>query len=155
MTEAPWLDEHEQRVWRQWVHVAAQLPASLQRALQEEAGLSLPDYEVLVRLTDTDEGRVRISELARLLTWEKSRLSHHLTRMERRGLIRREECVDDGRGAFVVITGEGRAAIERAAPGHVRVVRSLFFDPLSPADVVAMDAALGKLAKRLAPPHGS
>lgn len=145
----PWLDDEQQRVWRQWVAVSTRLPAELQRAMQEEAGLSLSDYEVLVRLTDTEEGRVRISELAKLLGWEKSRLSHHLTRMERRGLIRREECPDDGRGAFVVLTGEGRGSIETAAPGHVREVRRLFFDRLEPAEVRLLDQLLTKVADGL------
>ena len=145
----PWLDDEQQRVWRQWVSVSTRLPAELQRAMQEEAGLSLSDYEVLVRLTDTEEGRVRISELAKLLGWEKSRLSHHLTRMERRGLIRREECPDDGRGAFVVLTGEGRGSIETAAPGHVREVRRLFFDRLEPAEVRLLDQLLTKVADGL------
>src|SRR3954454_9231455 len=102
MDSGRWLTDTQQRVWRSWLAANALLPAALHRELQADAGLSLPDFDVLVRLTDSGEGRVRMSDLARALTWERSRLSHHVKRMERRGLVRREECPDDGRGAFVV-----------------------------------------------------
>ena len=78
---------------------------------------------MLVQLTDSPEGRVRVTDLARALSWEKSRASHHLTRMERRGLVAREECRDDGRGAFVALTPEDRTAIEGAALGHVQTAQ--------------------------------
>jgi DNA-binding MarR family transcriptional regulator len=92
---------------------------------------------------------VRVSALAAALGWERSRLSHHVTRMERRGLVAREECGDDGRGAFVVLTPEGRSAIEAAAPGHVRTVRSLVFDELTPAEVASLEAITSKVLGRL------
>ena len=112
-----WLTAEEQRVWRRWMTLNAQLSATLQRELQDDAGLSTQDYEVLVHLTDNPEGRMRVTDLARLMQWERSRVSHHVTRMERRRLVQRVECAEDGRGAFVVITQQGRAAIEQAAPG--------------------------------------
>src|SRR4051794_958070 len=119
MDSVRWLTDKQQRVWRSWLATTAQLPAALHRELQADAGLSLPDFDVLVQLTEAADGRVRITDLARALMWERSRVSHHLTRMERRGLVRREECHDDRRGAFVVLTSEGRAAIDGAAPAHV------------------------------------
>lgn len=143
-----WLTDSQQHLWRLWLATSAQLPAALHRELQAD-GLSLPDFEVLVQLTESPEGRVRVTDLARALSWEKSRASHHLTRMERRHLVRREECRDDGRGAFVALTPEGRAAIEQAAPGHVRTVRSLFFDGLTDKEIEVLDAALGKVLARL------
>jgi DNA-binding MarR family transcriptional regulator len=130
-SDGPWLTEKQQRVWRQWLTVNAQLPSALHRQLQADSGLSLQDFDVLVQLTDTAAGRVRVSILAQALNWERSRLSHHITRMEGRGLVEREECPDDGRGAFVVLTESGRAAIEAAAPAHVRTVRALVFDSLT------------------------
>ncbi|NYG56768.1 MarR family transcriptional regulator [Nocardioides perillae] len=166
----PWLDDDEQRVWRQWLAVSARLPAALHRQLQEGTGLSLPDFDVLVRLTDTlpdadaptvrDAGgaatadgtsaaRLRVGDLAEALQWERSRLSHHLRRMEGRGLVAREECADDGRGAFVVLTPAGRAAIEAAAPDHVRLVRSLVFDALTPAQVTALGEVTAAVLARL------
>ncbi|MCW2760913.1 MAG: slyA [Marmoricola sp.] len=144
-TEGPWLSEDQQRVWRSWVMVNAQLPAMLNRELQSGSGLSLPDFDVLVELTDAREGRVRVSDLARDLAWERSRVSHHVTRMERRGLVSREECPSDGRGAFVVLTAEGRSAIEKAAPAHVSTVRRLLFDGLDDAEVAALEVVLEKM----------
>lgn len=149
MDSAPWLSEKQHRVWRQWLTASAVLPAALHRALQADAGLSLPDFDVLVQLTESADGRARVTDLARALGWEKSRASHHVTRMERRRLVKRVECRDDGRGAFVALTGEGRAAIEQAAPGHVRTVRSLVFDELTDEEVDVLESALGKVLARL------
>jgi DNA-binding MarR family transcriptional regulator len=121
-----WLTADQQRAWRAFLQMQGQLAARLNRQLQSDSGLSLADYDVLVQLTDQPEGRLRPYELQRFLQWEQSRLSHHLGRMQRRGLVARDECVDDGRGAYIVITKAGRAAIEAAAPGHVKAVRELF-----------------------------
>ncbi|MCP2167152.1 DNA-binding transcriptional regulator, MarR family [Goodfellowiella coeruleoviolacea] len=145
MNDVPWLSDDEQRMWRQWMGLNAELLATLNRETQADAGLSNADYQVLVVLTDSAEGRIRVSELAAALQWERSRVSHHVARMEKRDLVSRRGCPDDGRGAFVRITETGRAAIERAAPGHVRTVRRLVFDALS-ADEVAQ---LGEIFHRL------
>jgi DNA-binding MarR family transcriptional regulator len=147
--DSPWLTDEQQRVWRRWLAVHDQLPAALHRELQADSDLSLQDFDVLVKLTDAVEGRVRVSELATALHWERSRLSHHVKRMQGRGLVRREECADDGRGAFVVLTAAGRAAIERAAPGHVRTVRRLLFDALSDQELEALAAITGKVLTQL------
>jgi len=109
--------------------------AQMGRELQAYSELSHSDFAVLVCLTDVPESRVRVLELARALQWEKSRLSHHLGRMQRRGLVAREECPSDARGAFIVLTDAGRAAIEAAAPQHVETVRRLVFDTLTPEQV--------------------
>ena len=144
-----WLTAEEQRVWRRWLTLNAQLSATLQRELQDDAGLSTQDYEVLVHLTDNPEGRMRVTDLARLMQWERSRVSHHVTRMERRRLVQRVECAEDGRGAFVVITPQGRAAIEQAAPSHVNTVRRLVFDALSPEEVDSFGAIIEKALAQL------
>lgn len=141
----PWLDDAEQRLWRTWLEVTAALPSALHQDLQDSAGLSLPDFDVLVRLTESPGGRLRVSELAEALTWERSRLSHHLRRMGARGLVAREECDDDGRGAFAVVTDVGRAAIEAAAPGHVRTVRRLVLDSLDEGDLERLQGALDRM----------
>ena len=145
-----WLSAEEEHLWRAWMQLNAQLSARLQRQMQGDAGLSASDYEVLVHLTDSPEGRVRVTELARLLYWERSRVSHHVTRMERRGLVERTECAEDGRGAFIAVTPAGRAAIEQAAPGHVRAVRRLMFDALSKEEVDRLGTAIDKMLTRLA-----
>ncbi|WP_067168725.1 MarR family winged helix-turn-helix transcriptional regulator [Microtetraspora niveoalba] len=147
--DAPWLDADEQRAWRAYLRMQGRLAATLNRQLQIESGLSLADYEVLVHLTDTPEARLRPYELQWALQWEQSRLSHHLTRMRRRGLVEREECSDDGRGAFVVLTEKGRQAITAAAPGHVGVVRRFFFDGLSREEVALLERLATRILGRL------
>jgi DNA-binding MarR family transcriptional regulator len=138
MTETRWLDADEQRAWRRFLQMQVELNARLARQLQADSNLSMADFEVLVNLTDVPEGRVRVTELAKSLQWEKSRLSHHFSRMEKRGLVVREDCPSDARGAFVVLTPQGRAAIEAAAPGHVEAVRRLIFDGLTAEQVDAL-----------------
>jgi DNA-binding MarR family transcriptional regulator len=115
------------------------LEAELARDLAADSGLSYSDYVVLVALTDRAGGRLRPYELGTILGWEKSRLSHHVSRMADRGLVRKEPCGADRRGAFVTVTRRGRKAIEAAAPGHVGAVRRLFVDHLTPdeLDVIA------------------
>ena len=146
-----WLDDREERAWRGLLTMNAQLGGRLRRALQRDAGLSDADYHVLVQLSEARGARLRVFELVRALQWEKSRVSHHLRRMEERGLVEREECPTDGRGAFVVLTGTGRAAIEAAAPKHVAEVRRAFVDVLSPAQLDALaeisTAVLAHLAR--------
>ena len=137
-----WLSDEEQQVWRAYVRANELLHVRLNRQLQRDTGLSEGDYAVLVYLSETLGDRLRGYELAAAIQWEKSRLSHHLTRMEKRGLVRREECPTDGRGAFVVLTEEGRRRIEAAAPLHVAEVRRAFIDVLSPAQL----ANLGEIA---------
>ncbi|MFC4059128.1 MarR family winged helix-turn-helix transcriptional regulator [Planomonospora corallina] len=136
--DAPWLDDDQQRAWRAYLRMQARLSAALNRRLQTSSGLSLADYDVLVHLTDAPDGRLRPYELQHALEWEQSRLSHHLSRMQRRGLVERRECADDGRGAFIVLTETGREAIATAAPGHVEAVRELFIDALGPDQVGAL-----------------
>jgi len=137
--EVRWLDEREARAWRSLQLMQLRLTAALARQLAAESGLSYQDYVVLVALTDRPDGRLRVFELARDLGWEKSRLSHHLGRMAERGLVVKEPCDADRRGAYVVVTPRGRTEITAAAPGHLRAVRRLFVDHLTPAqlDVIA------------------
>jgi DNA-binding MarR family transcriptional regulator len=144
-SEVRWLTADEEHLWRGWLKLNGELASTLQRELQQDVGLSMPDFEVLVHLTDNPDGRVRVTELAGLLQWERSRVSHHIKRMEHRGLVERMECSMDGRGAFVAITPQGRAAIEEAAPGHVMAVRRLMFDVLSEEEKAALAAVIEKL----------
>lgn len=148
--ETRWLDEDESRAWRAYLRMQARLTAELNRQLQAGSNLSFADYDVLVQLTEAPEGRLRPFQLQELLDWEQSRLSHHLSRMQKRSLVRREDCDDDGRGAYVVLTSTGREAITAAAPGHVTAVRELFFDQLEAEDVAALSRLAGRIADRLA-----
>jgi DNA-binding MarR family transcriptional regulator len=147
--QTPWLNEEEQRLWRRWLLVQNRLAAALNHHLQTDAGLSLQDFDVLARLTDEATGKIRITQLATGLDWERSRLSHHIRRMQQRDLVEREECPDDGRGAFVVLTKAGRAAIEHAAPGYVRTVRLMMFDSLSAQELKMLDIINRKVLHQL------
>ncbi|WP_408897789.1 MarR family winged helix-turn-helix transcriptional regulator [Nocardioides sp. R1-1] len=136
-TTTQWLDDEEARAWRAWIDLNAQLSARLNRELQAASGLSIADYEILVALTDDDvpDHSLRMYELGERLQWEKSRVSKQVSRMEARGLVVRRHCADDRRGAFVDLTDAGREAIEAAAPGHVALVRELFFEGLDAEQV--------------------
>lgn len=149
MTDSPWLDDRSQQVWRRWLAVTGALPGAMGAQLQADSRLSTADFSVLVQLSEADGERYRIAELADALQWERSRLSHQLTRMEKRGLVRREECVDDGRGAFAVLTDEGRDRLVQAAPGHARLIRGIFFDDLLPEDLDALHRILTRLGDRI------
>lgn len=144
-----WLSAQEQQAWRGLLQMTAQLDAEMNRQLQETNGLSTADYAVLAPLSESAEGRLRAFEIAQVLDWEQSRLSHHLTRMHKRGLIAREECPSDRRGAFVVLTDAGRRAVEAAAPGHVETVRQLLFDPLTPEQVRTLAEISDRVLARL------
>jgi DNA-binding MarR family transcriptional regulator len=146
-----WLNDEEQQAWRAWLDLNAKLSARLNRELQE-SGLSLSDYEILVALTDQDvpDRSLRMYELGERLQWEKSRVSKQVTRMAARGLVERRDCADDRRGAFVDLTEEGMAAIKAAAPSHVELVRSLFFDGISPDDVAVLARFTNTVLARLA-----
>jgi DNA-binding MarR family transcriptional regulator len=142
MEDVAWLNQREERAWRALQFMQMRLEGELARQLAADSGLSYPDYLVLVALTDRPDGRMRLFELASVLGWEKSRLSHHVARMVDRRLVTKKRCGDDRRGAYVAVTARGRREIEAAAPGHVAAVRRLFVDRLSPdqLDVIA-DAA--------------
>lgn len=133
-----WLDEREAAAWRGLQTMQTQLNATLARELAADSDLSYPDYMVLVALTDQPDGRRRPFELGHDLGWEKSRLSHHVSRMVARGLVVRDRCPGDQRGSFVVVTDNGRAAITAAAPGHVAAVRRYVVDRLAPAQLDAL-----------------
>jgi DNA-binding MarR family transcriptional regulator len=147
-TEPRWLDDAELRAWLAYRRMHLLLNAEISRDLAKEAGLSEADYDVLSNLTASDDRR-RLSELATRMRWSKSRLSHHITRMEQRGLVRREEVDGDARGSLVVLTAQGRRTIEQAAPGHVASVRRHLIGRLSPEQIRVLgdigEAVLGPL----------
>lgn len=149
MADVPWLDAREQRAWRAFIDLTRELPAELNRQLTRDAGLSGADYALLVPLSEAAEGRIRPRDLGRAVDWDRSRLSHQIRRMQERGLVVREECCTDGRGAFVVITDRGREAIKSAAPDHVRSVRSFFFDVLRPGEVETLISIYGRVLEQV------
>jgi DNA-binding MarR family transcriptional regulator len=126
-----WLDDAQMRAWLGYRRMRLLLDLQVSRDLAENSGLSDADYDVLSNLSETDGHRLRLSELSAHMRWSKSRLSHHLTRMQQRGLVTREECPSDGRGAIILLTDDGWQAIRTAAPQHVESVRRHFIDRLT------------------------
>lgn len=125
------------------------LYAKLARDLTRDTGLSDPDYDVLSTLTEAADHRWRAAELGAHLQWSSSRLAHHIGRMERRGLVRREVAADDGRGAVIRLTKVGLRTIERAAPHHVAAVRRHFIDQLTAEQLVALRTIGDAIGKHL------
>lgn len=147
--EPRWLNPREARAWRGYRRMRALLDLQLARDLARETGLSEADYDVLSTLSETDGHRVRLTELAAHMLWSKSRLSHHITRMQQRGLVTRQECPDDARGSVIALTQDGLKAIEEAAPGHVAAVRRHMVDLLTDEEIAALDALSHRIVDHL------
>lgn len=145
-----WLSEPEERAWRGYRRMRALLDLQITRDLARDSGLSDSDYDVLSTLTEAPEPPWRASALAKQLVWSTSRLAHHVGRMERRGLVVRNNCSDDARGATVTLTETGRAALQDAAPLHVTSVRCHLIDLLTPAELEVLAAIAGKVIDHLA-----
>ena len=153
MNEPRWLSDEEERAWRRYRRLRTLLDLQLGRDLARE-GLSDPDYDVLSTLSEAEGHRWRVNEFARRLLWNQSRLSHHLSRMEKRGLVAREDCASDGRGAFFVLPDAGRRALEAAAPNHVASVRAHFIDLLTTDQIDTLDAIAQTVIDHLAQESG-
>ena len=130
-----WLDGDQRRAWLAYIRVQLRLAYEMNRQLLADSGMSLPDYDVLTALSVADGERMQITVLAAQIGWERSRVSHHVRRMSARGLVTCGLSSADRRVTEVALTGRGRQALEEAAPGHVELVRRLFFGGL-PADLV-------------------
>ncbi|MFE0406003.1 MULTISPECIES: MarR family winged helix-turn-helix transcriptional regulator [Streptomyces] len=130
-----WLTPEEQRAWRAYIAAVALVEDALDRQLQQEAGMPHLYYSILATLSDAPERRLRMTDLAERLKITRSRLTYGVSRLEKDGLVAREDCPVDKRGSVAALTDEGMRLLERAAPGHVDTVRSLIFDRLSPEQV--------------------
>jgi DNA-binding MarR family transcriptional regulator len=144
-----WLTEDEQRLWRGWLAASMLLPERLNRDLQEQHGLTGTDYQVLVELSESPERRMRMSTLAERTQLSRSRLSHQIDRMTTAGLVNRQECAQDGRGMFAVLTEQGWETIVAAAPDHVESVRRHLVDRLTPEQFEAFGQACITVADAL------
>src|SRR6266853_6533279 len=140
----------ELATWRSLVDTTAELRRVLGAELQETT-LSPADYEVLLALSEASGKRMRSSELARTIDWERSRLSHHVGRMERRRLIRRDDCATDSRGAEISLTAEGARVFRRATAPHMRAIKKQFADALTPEQFEALADILRALQNHLHP----
>ena len=136
--EPLWLTPEQQRSWRGFLVGTTLLMDRLDRDLRENHDLSLPEYEILVRLSETPTHRMRMAELAGSLSHSRSRITHTVARLEKAGLVQRSACVSDGRGVEAGITEEGYAVLRAAAPTHVRGVRALLLDLAAEEDFQAV-----------------
>jgi DNA-binding MarR family transcriptional regulator len=135
MSDTRWLTPEEQRTWRAYLASSRLLLDQLDRELQRQSGMPHAYYELLVRLSEAPDRRLRMSDLARSAGSSRSRLSHAVARLEEAGWVGRESDPLDKRGAWAVLTEAGFAALAAAAPGHVEGVRRHLFDQLEPAQV--------------------
>ncbi|MEU8004254.1 MarR family winged helix-turn-helix transcriptional regulator [Catellatospora sp. NPDC049111] len=141
MSKPEYLNDRERRAWYGFLTMQEDIRRHMNRQLLATTGLSLADYAVLSALSEAPAGSLRIFELRERLRWEKTRLTHQVSRMVARGLLERQSCAEDTRGNNVVLTAAGRSAIEEAAPLHVRYVRQVFLDALSPRQLDAIATA--------------
>jgi DNA-binding MarR family transcriptional regulator len=141
-----WLSEDEQRAWRAWISASQLLNHRLNAELQRQHGLTMADYEILVQLSECPERRLRMSELAERTYASRSRLTHQIDRMVKAGLVERQECDLDRRGAFAALTDKGWKAIVAAAPDHVQSVRTFLIDALGQEDFATLGSACLRIA---------
>ena len=149
-----WLDSEQQRIWRAYLTATTLLNERLDRDLREKHDLSLPEYEVMVRLSESPQRRLRMAELAASLNHSRSRLTHTVSRMESEGLIRRTSCPTDRRGVIAELTDAGYDRLVEAAPTHVAGVRAHLVDVAEPHDFAAVGRVFTAVAEGLdeAPP---
>jgi DNA-binding MarR family transcriptional regulator len=150
MARTRWLDHDEQRSWRAFLDADRLLMAALDRQLQHDAELSLADYDLLVRLSEAPDRRMRMSELADATLFSRSRLSHAVSRLEAAGWVVRTACPEDGRGLFAELTEAGLAKLASAAPGHVEAVRRHLVDVLSPEQLAQLGEISATVREHLA-----
>jgi DNA-binding MarR family transcriptional regulator len=150
MKEPRWLDAREAHLWQSYRDLYRELTGALEARLVRNSGLSGADYALLHPLSVSECGVLRTRDLGRSIGWERSRLSHQVSRMEKRGLVLREECESDARGSMVRLTEAGRAAIEAAAPDHVEAVRGFVFDVLSREEQDTLTSLLDRVLEGLA-----
>jgi DNA-binding MarR family transcriptional regulator len=144
-----WLTAEEQAHWRAWLAASMLLREQLTKEIQDQHGLTMADYEILVQLSEAPERRMRMNELAACTLVSRSRLTHQIDRMEKAGLVERQECSDDRRGFFAALTERGWTAIVEAAPDHVASVRAHMLDRLTPEEFAALGVASQKVVDAL------
>ncbi len=155
MTAPRWLTDSEERAWRAYRRMQTVLPAQLARDLGRDSGLSEADYDVLSTLSESPDHRWQLRDLAAKMLWSRSRLSHHVARMEQRGLVAREGDPDDHRGCIIALTRPGMLVLEKAAALHVASVRRHFIDLLSEDELATLTMLAGRVVDHLDELHRS
>jgi DNA-binding MarR family transcriptional regulator len=152
MSETDGMTDEDWRLWRAFSSMNRALARELDRQLQRDAGISNADYSVLITLFEANGARLRTGELAELLSWEKSRVSHQISRMEARALVERTECSEDGRGTWITLTADGRRATLGAMRDHAAKLREIFFDVLGEQEKDAIRTGAARVLDKIDPP---
>jgi len=139
VAEQTGLTEAEQALWRSFYSMRRSLDRAVDLQLQRDSNISASEYEVLIAIDQSADQQLRIKEIAVHISWEKSRVSHLVTRMEKRGLVERSDCPTDARGSWIGLSAEGRRAVSGAMRGHVDAIRRYFFDVLGSGDATMLD----------------
>jgi len=151
VTDTPWLSTEQQRVWRAFLGGTTVLMDRLDRDLRGQHGLSMPEYEILVRLSEAPNRSIRMAELADAVSHSRSRVTHTIARLEREGIVQRGQCSDDGRGVSAILTDHGFSVLEEAAHTHVRGVNDYLIENADPEDLKAVGRVMEKVLESL---HG-
>jgi DNA-binding MarR family transcriptional regulator len=150
-TGTPWLTAEQQRIWRSFLGGTTVLMDRLDRDLRAAHGLSMPEYEILVRLSEAPNRSIRMAELADAVAHSRSRVTHTIARLERENIVVRGQCSDDGRGVSAVLTDHGFSILERAAHTHVTGVHTYLIENADPDDLAAMGRVMAGIVSNL---HG-
>src|SRR4051794_10539074 len=143
------LTDEQQETWFSYMRVMLRLTYEMNRQLQLDSDLSLSDYDVLNALAHSRGGRLQLTALSIRIGWERSRVSHHLQRMSRRGLVDRAPSTGGRRATDAVLPDAGRGALMAATPGHAELVKRMFFDGLDPALLHPMRVALEQMHEQV------
>ncbi|BAU95558.1 MarR family transcriptional regulator [Corynebacterium suranareeae] len=130
MTTPRWLSTEEQQLWRMILSAVRKMERTLDETLVDDHNLTTSEYAVLVVLSEAGDQEMRLRDMCQELDWDRSRTSHQITRMDKKGLVSKVKCAGDARGVIVEITPEGERRLKDAVPAHVETVRSLIFDPM-------------------------
>ncbi|QAY72675.1 MarR family transcriptional regulator [Agromyces protaetiae] len=149
MTEVSQIPPADWEAWAQFLGMHRKLMRRLDRRLQADAQISQADYTVLLALFEAPDNRARVGALGERLAWEKSRVSHQVTRMQTRGLVTRLECDTDGRGTWIELTAEGKRTLLGAMRDHARAIRETFFDVVDADELQAIRSASARVLDRL------
>ena len=141
MTDGTGVSETEWTAWRTFTSMRRQLDVALERQLQRDGEISAAEYSVLITLFEAENRELRARDLGMTLAWEKSRVSHQISRMEKRGLVGRRECDTDARGTWITLTADGKRAVLGAMREHSATIRSYFFDVVTADELEALRTA--------------
>jgi DNA-binding MarR family transcriptional regulator len=153
MSDTRWLTPEQLRAWKKLIAVVELLPGTLESQLQRDSGLSHFEYFTLAMLSEAPDRTLRMTSLAAHTNATLARLSHVVSRLEKRGLVRREACAEDRRATNAILTPAGWSTVQAAAPGHVATVLANVIDPLTSADIADLDRITGRILEVLDPSH--